>query len=425
MNIGQLLTDALRVGGVDDVFGLPLDGVPVAEVSDLAVAELLALAHELVHRRTAFVHVGDGRLVRPLLHRDDVSVRLGSAEEICALSRALGSRPGPGSLQLDLDPRMPVDTTAWPLPPEPVGPELPTDSLIALIRDSERPMVLAGPGVVDRGVQADLHAFAAAASLGVLNTWGAKGLFDWRSRHHLATIGLQEGDFDLGGLPGSDLIIATGLDPHESPDRRWQVAPFAVVGPHTLGPLSESIGRPRRDIPEPPLRAGLAFVTQSGWTRTVAPLAPTRVTRQYALGLGSTGLVAADAGTAGYWVARTFSTTSAGSTVVPSTAVPGVAVAAVIVTRRVQPWRPALAVIDGQPDEVTLGLLEEASRMKIGVGVEAWDPDGSQLDAPAHAERLARLIVTPTQDVVTLSTDLDQMDQMVDVAGPIVAWTDR
>ena len=57
-----------------------------------------------------------------------------------------------------------------------------------------------------------LHDLAVSAGVGVLNTWGAKGVFDWRSRHHLATIGLQADDFVLSGLDQADLIIATGLD---------------------------------------------------------------------------------------------------------------------------------------------------------------------------------------------------------------------
>ncbi len=61
--------------------------------------------------------------------------------------------------------------------------------------------VLTGPGVVRAGAVPGLHAVAAAGSLGVLNTWGAKGVFDWRSRHHLATAGLQSRDFELAGSP--------------------------------------------------------------------------------------------------------------------------------------------------------------------------------------------------------------------------------
>ena len=423
MTVGELFSTALRMGGVDEIFGVPFAGVHVVEVSDLAVAEVLALAHELVHRRTAFVHAGDGRFVRPNSHGSEGERRLGSVDEICELGGQLLTQPGPDSLSLELDPQAPAVLGKWPDPPEPVGPDDPTDDLHTLIRSSEAPVVLAGPGIFDGGAVADLHALAAVANLGVLNTWGAKGLYDWRSRHHLATVGLQDQDFRLGGLAESDLIIATGLDSHEAPDKRWQISQFCTVATTALARLSETIDRPRGEITQPPLRAGLARVTQLGWKRSDAPLAPTKVTRQYALSLGGSGLVAADAGIAGYWVARTFSTTSAGSAVVPSTPAQGLAVAAVIVARRIQPARLALAVIDGVPDELTLGLLAEASRMGIGVGVEAWVSDGPRLDATAHAERLRRLVVTPAQEVVGLSTDLHQIDQMISVAGPVIAWT--
>ena len=68
-------------------------------------------------------------------------------------------------------------------------------------------MVLAGPGVVLHHAVDGLRAFAERASVGVLNTWGAKGVFDWRSPHHLATAGLQAWDFERGGLADADLII--------------------------------------------------------------------------------------------------------------------------------------------------------------------------------------------------------------------------
>src|SRR5262249_44609558 len=82
-----------------------------------------------------------------------------------------------------------------------------------------------GPGVVADGAVPGLHALAAAAHVGVLNTWGAKGVFDWRSRHHLATAGLQARDFPLGGMAGADLIVATGLDGREVAEAAWRLAP--------------------------------------------------------------------------------------------------------------------------------------------------------------------------------------------------------
>jgi len=422
MIVGEMLMAALRLMGVDAIFGVPIDGVHVVDVPDADIAEVLALAHKQVHRRIALVHVGDGQFVWPGTRSNDEMVTIRSVDELCELgSKAIAGRV-PGTIWLALDPRAPTSTNHWPMATDLPGLEESLDSVGELIRTSKTALILAGPGVADRGTQADLHALAAAASVGVLNTWGAKGLFDWRSRHHLATVGLQERDFELGGLAETDLVVATGLDPFEAPEERWRIAPAVIVAPDTLGPLAETLGRPRREIPEVPLRTRLGSVTQRGWARESAPLAPTRTTRHYAQALGTHGLVAADAGMTGYWVARTFSTTRLGTTVVPSTQIPGMAVAAVIVARRSQPWRPALAVVDGVPDGITLALLDEAARMGIGVGVEAWDNAGPALDAAAHMERLRRLIVTPTQDVVGLSTDGGQISEMIEAAGPIVAW---
>ena len=62
----------------------------------------------------------------------------------------------------------------------------------------------------------------------MLNTWGAKGVFDWRSPHHLATAGLQAWDFERGGLADADLIITTGLDEREVL-AEWELAPVVDV----------------------------------------------------------------------------------------------------------------------------------------------------------------------------------------------------
>src|SRR4029079_18341656 len=121
------------------------------------------------------------------------------------------------------------------------------------------------PGVVRAGAVPGLHAFAAAGRLGVLNTWGAKGVFDWRSRHHLATAGLQAEDFTLGGLADADLIVAVGVDEGEAPADRWQtLAPVRGISPGEMDPLSQVWSRSAEwpDVPE--LRTRLAGVTQAG-----------------------------------------------------------------------------------------------------------------------------------------------------------------
>ena len=125
-------------------------------------------------------------------------------------------------------------------------------------------MVLAVTGGSRPG-RPGLHALAAAGSLGVLNTWGAKGVFDWRSRHHLATAGLQARDFELGGVAVADLVLVTGLDPAEGTVAATRVV---EVAPGSLDLLAERWSRPFQEVTIPPLRSGLAAVTQEGWAAT-------------------------------------------------------------------------------------------------------------------------------------------------------------
>jgi hypothetical protein len=272
-----------------------------------------------------------------------------------------------------------------------------------------------------------LHDLAVSAGVGVLNTWGAKGVFDWRSQHHLATIGLQADDFVLSGLADVDLIIATGLDPDESPEERWRLAPALTVPPAGLAPLAErccaSRGAP---MAMPPLRSRLAEVTQRGWRVEASPLPPSRVTMHYGECVAAGALVAADAGNAGFWVARTLGTTRLGAVIVPSLPSPGFAAACVAVSLLRNPGRPALAVIDLAEADATALIVDAAASVGVSVPVEAWDPDGDRLDAVAHQDRLRRLVLggfPAGGKLCTLLTDSNQLSEMIGAAGPIVAWT--
>jgi acetolactate synthase I/II/III large subunit len=305
----------------------------------------------------------------------------------------------------------PPTTDPWPAPSEHV---------VAALHAASAPVVLAGPGVVRDGAVPGLHALAVAGSVGVLNTWGAKGVFDWRSRHHLATVGLQARDFELGGMADADLIIATGVDERET-GGRWRLAPVLEVPPRALDPLAEQWSRPRAAIAVPALRIELARVTQAGWARDDVPLCPTRVTRHYGTVLGGGGLVAADPGVAGFWVARTLGTTGVGGVQVPADAsARGFAVACATVARLVAPGRAVLAVVDAL-DDVHERLLAIAAGLGIAVPVEVWSGDGAVIEADEHLRRLRSLVESGGR--TSVATDAGQLDEMIAVAGEIVAWT--
>jgi len=358
------------------VYGAPLDGIAVVEVPP-HLAHLFAEAHRRLARTDVGVHRGDGEM---------------------AVTPAATSGPPPGP-------------DRWLAPDEDV---------VAAVLGAEAIVVLAGPDVIALDAVPGIHALAAALSAGVLNTWGAKGLFDWRSRHHLATAGLQAWDFARADFGDADLIIATGVDEREATGE-WRLAPVVEVHPWSLGPLAERVGRARRDIPMPPLRDALAAVAQAGWTVDRGPLPPSRVTRAYGLALAGSGVVAADPGVAGFWVARTLPTTGLGGAQIPADPeTAGFALACVIVAGLLRPGRPALAVVDGL-GEGSAELQEVAARLGVRLAVEVWDDDGDVLDADDHARRLERLLAEG--GVATVATRTDQLSEMLAAAGPITSWT--
>lgn len=404
-------------------FGRPIPGLPVREVDDATVAKTLALAHRSVTGALAAVHVGDGKFfVPPSSDLTPSEVIVACQEDLESLAAlALTLKDGAGlRMTLAVDPETPVEL----LPPTPtVDAPLVPEELLRTLDSAETVAVLAGPGVGLPGPAASLHELAAKGSLGVLNTWGAKGLFHWQSPHHWATVGLQERDFELAGLDRVALVLAIGLDEREAPSDRWQHHRHVVVAPAALSSVTERIHGQWRPLPAPPLRGRLAAATQAAWQVLALPMPPSLVTRNYSIVLPSAGLLAADAGTSGFWVARTFPTTQLGQVLVPPVAIPGWAVACGTVARLVQPWRPVLAVVDGPLDDAAQAVLACAQGWGIGLGVESWDPAGDVLDADLHRDRVTELIASGPTRVGTLATDPRQLHDLMEVAGPLSAWT--
>jgi hypothetical protein len=420
----ELLRRVTRCAGIDAIYGDPAGSLPVVPVP-VAVAETYALAHERIHGARAAIHLGQGVFRFPGTPGiPPVSVEVESGDDLMAVVPHLAAG-GEVVLRVSLDPGRPVDDLVPDSGVPREGWVDPAPEVVDALRDAGTVSVLAGPGVVREAAVPGLHDLAATASLGVLNTWGAKGVFHWRSRHHLATVGLQADDFVLGGLSDVDLIIATGLDQWESPADRWQLAPSFIVPPGALAPLAERCAAAEAEIVVPPLRHRLAGVTQRGWEVEHSPLPPTRVTLHYGECVSAGTLVAADAGTAGFWVARTLGTTRLGGVIVPSTSIPGFAAACVAVLRLRHPDRTGLAIVDASGGEQTEAVVEAARRLGIMVPVETWDPDGERLDADAHRARLGRMVNAGgpgSAGVHSLATDQSQLAEMVQAAGPVVAW---
>ncbi len=398
---------ALWRAGVRAIYGEPAEGLAVTRVEP-ELAPLLALAHEKLFGGEAAVHRPDGTLV------------LGARWALSA--------PGRTTLPAGVPHLRPAAAGESDLAalsrrsPQSWG-DVPEDVLRALA-GRRAPVVLAGPGVVAQGAVPGLHALAVAADLGVLNTWGAKGVFDWRSRHHWATVGLQEHDLDLGGLSEADAVITVGVDPLELPTDPAVYGAVVPLDPWMLDPLSECWSRPGGGLELPPLRTRLAEVTQDGWRSTGRPMPPSQVTRSYSTILREQdGLIAADPGLAGYWLARTYPTSRLGEALVPGERdAVGFSLACALLARRADPDRPVLALADAPLRPVHLALMDLARGWGVAATLECWDPDGPPLRPEEHAERLAAALADGRPSELALATDSVQLGRMTAVAGRITAW---
>jgi hypothetical protein len=418
----------LGPAGIRTLYGSADPGLPVVAAGE-DIAGVLARAHRAVHHFPAASVDSGGTILVPGQtdgYPDTVMVtdcrgRVELVERIRAAARGSGIR-----VQMLVDPARPWDTVGFPAGTD-AWLEDP-DPWAERIAEADRVMVLAGPGVVAARAVPGLHALARTLNVGVVNTWGAKGVFHWRSRHHWATVGLQRDDFELAGMGEADLILVVGVDDREAPREAWAGRSHLQLPPEALDPLAERSAPKPVELDLPPLRSRLAAVTQAGWQSTGAPLAPSRVTMHYGQHLAGGGLVAAGAGTCGFWVARTLATTELGLVAVPAEVDPGWAAACVAVARLADPLRPALAVVDDPVDEATASVLDFAAGRGISIGVEVWGPSGESLSAEAHERRvgeLAAAIPELNAKGATLRTDESQLEEFVAVAGPVRVWKPR
>jgi len=380
VTIRQLIERQLAGAGIDQVFEDP----------DPTVASLLADAAGRLGPAPGAAWLPDqvlrissrpGPTVEPVVVRDPGDV---SSALLAAVDIAGDVLPGTTAIKFDfdMDAARPADGRRAGLASRHVEiPPVPSAARIA---------VLAGPGVVRAGAVDGLRTLAVRAGLPVLNTWGAKGVFEWQSSHHAGTAGLQERDFELAGLGDVDLIIATGVDPDESPRVRWALAPVLHVDPAALGGLAAAWDRPTAVPEHPEIYTALAAVVMPMFEQ---PGTPPHAVANAKAGLPPGGVVIADPGPVGFWFARTFPTSELGSVVVPATVAPGFAAAGALVAGL--RGRQAVAVTAEPVDDATQAVLESAARREVVIDFNVW---GDNIEWSC-------------------------LDSLVAVAGPVVAWT--
>jgi thiamine pyrophosphate-dependent acetolactate synthase large subunit-like protein len=423
----DLLAEQLRSMGVTRVFATPsttrfprLDHVVVPEAQ---LAVLLADASGRTTRAPGVAMVGERTLhlgSAPGVPPDRVVVDDPASALSAVAGWSLGSVHATTEIDLDLDVSAPVAADVAITEPLVVDDDPGQVFTLAPDLAELRIAVLAGPGVIRLGQVDALRAAARALGLGVVNTWGAKGVFRWDHPLHHGTAGLQADDFALAGVADAQLVVATGLDPLESPPERWAGGHVLEVHPRHLGALALRWPEPGDPPPPPALYTRLAAALAPSYARATGPLAPARAAGDTAEVLPGGGLVVADPGPAGLWVARALPTSEPGSVVVPASNVKGFAAAAGLVASF--DGRPAIGVVTEPPDPATLALLELAAAWERPLTLAVWGADTGVSSAGEHRARLVGALASPGVDVVAVPVDFSETRLLVEVAGEVVAW---
>jgi hypothetical protein len=427
--VAELLEERLRQLGVMRVYGLPLGGLQHVPVDDVDLAVLLADADGRLGHHDGSGRLGAAHLDGPILHlssqpggRVPLQTVQSPEQLLDALADPAGmSVPGVVALHLDLDLDAPVDD-ALVARPEPVrvpvltlDPSMATLDLVAIV----------GPGVVRSSAVDGLGEMARKGGIGIVNTWGAKGVERWDSPFHFGTAGLQARDLELAGLASADVVITSGLDPDE-------VAPGALadlvvqdVPPGQLEALCHGWS-PSRSLPErPPLYDTISRVVTPMYESDAVPLSAPRAALHLSGALPERGVVVADPGPSGFWIARTFPTSFPGSVCVPATGEAGFAAAAALVCRL--EGRPCLAVADQVGgleglDDTSSALLELAESLGAAVALQLWGPEGTLADSGAHVELLAAHLGTDVVRIDEVPVVLDDTEELRRAAGELIAW---
>ena len=389
-----------------------LDRAPMVALTGQASSDKL---HKEAHQVVDIV-----QMFAPVTKWNTSVQRVDAIPEIVrkAFRVAVLEKPGPTHVELpeNLAAAIVPDDAAPLVPGRPYFPE-PTDEAIAhaadLIANSERPIVLAGNGVLRRRAAAELRAFARGLHVPVAATFMGKGAIDDRSHLSLMAVGLQARDHVMSGFDRADLVICVGYDLVEYAPARWNpggtkrivhidTQPAEVDAQYRpevelIGDIDGSLTRllaavqPRgisgRDAGErhesretlvhADLRTALLADLAAGAASDAMPITPQRAIADLRSALDPDDIVVSDVGAHKVWVARLYQAYEPNTVIISNGfAAMGISLPGAIAAKLVHPERRVVALCGDGGFLMNSQELETAKRIGANVTVVVWRDDG-------------------------------------------------
>jgi acetolactate synthase I/II/III large subunit len=401
------------VTGIADAY---LDHAPMVAITGQAASSKL---HKEAHQVVDIV-----RMFEPVTKWNTRVERIRAIPEIVrkAFRVATLEKPGPTHIELPEDLAatsiQPADGSPPPVPLTPghaYFPE-PTDEAIAhaarLIAGSDRPIILAGNGVLRRGAAPELRALARGLHVPVAATFMGKGAIDDRSHLSLMAVGLQARDHVLSGFDRADLVVCVGYDLVEYAPSSWDpdgskrvihidTQPAEIDAAYrpeveligdidgTLRRLLEAVlplGVGGRDAGErhesreilvhADLRTQLLDELAAHEADDAWPITPQRAIADLRRALEPSDIVVSDVGAHKIWVARLYQAYEPNTVIISNGfSAMGIAIPGAIAAKLVHPDRKVVALCGDGGFLMNSQELETATRIGANICVVVWRDD--------------------------------------------------
>jgi acetolactate synthase-1/2/3 large subunit len=282
-----------------------------------------------------------------------------------------------------------------------------------LIASSERPLILAGNGVLRRHAAPALRAMAKGLHVPVAVTFMGKGAIDDRSHLSLMAVGLQARDHVLTGFDRADLVICVGYDLVEYAPKQWNpdgrkrilhidTQPAEVDAAYQpevelIGDIGGSLERllsavlplgisgrdagqrhaAKETLVNADLRQELLQDLAAGETDQGYPIKPQRALFELRRALGPEDIVVSDVGAHKIWVARLYQAYEPNTVIISNGfAAMGISLPGAIAAKLVHPERKVVALCGDGGFLMNSQELETAKRIGANVVVVIWRDDG-------------------------------------------------
>lgn len=287
-------------------------------------------------------------MFRPVTKWADMAVTPQAVPEMLrqAFQMAQAERPGAAYLAIPEDiEAAQVSAELKPLPRAPLPKSYPDEQAIAqavaILRQAQRVVILAGHGVARTGASGALAAFAQRFEIPVATTFMGKGVISDRHPESLGVIGFMRHDYENFAFDQADVILSVGYELQEfAPIRINPLNDKTIIHLNTFLPDVDAHYDPQvsilADIPvalqglHAALEAALGEATmadqsvanaalirgllrdelQAGQESDDFPLKPQRVVADIRAALGDEDIVLADTGAIKMWMARLYPTYS-------------------------------------------------------------------------------------------------------------------